>query len=110
VTEPRCVHCLDDGEVCEDHPEFPAHINVEGHRGAECGAGMPCLACCSPVPQDGTHSAAEAFMPDWKRAGDALPAVALEPGTLPNHPLRAQDVPALLFKEIGLGGQPQRRL
>lgn len=25
---------------------------------------------------------------------------ALEPDTLPNHPLRAQDVPALLPKEI----------
>lgn len=25
---------------------------------------------------------------------------ALEPGTLPSHPLRAQDVPALLSKDI----------
>jgi hypothetical protein len=32
---------------------------------------------------------------------DDLPAVALEPGTLPEHPLRAQDVPALLPKIIG---------
>jgi hypothetical protein len=39
---------------------------VEGH--AEHGAaGMPCPACCSPIPEDGTHSIAEAFTPDWKR-------------------------------------------
>lgn len=63
----RCPHCLDDGEVCEDHPQFPAHVNVEGHRGEDCGAGMPCPACCSPIPEDGTHSIAEAFTPDWKR-------------------------------------------
>ena len=31
------------------------------------------------------------------------PPVALEPDTLPEHPLRAQDVPALLFKEFGIG-------
>lgn len=30
-----------------------------------------------------------------------LPTVALEPDTLPEHPLRAQDCPALLPKEIG---------
>jgi hypothetical protein len=30
-----------------------------------------------------------------------LPAVALEPDTLPNHPLRAEDCEALLPKEIG---------
>lgn len=30
-----------------------------------------------------------------------LPAVALEPDTLPNHPLRAEDVEPLIAKEIG---------
>jgi hypothetical protein len=30
-----------------------------------------------------------------------LPPVALEPDTLPEHPLRAHDIPALLPKEIG---------
>jgi hypothetical protein len=30
-----------------------------------------------------------------------LPPVALEPDTLPEHPLRAQDVAALCPKEIG---------
>lgn len=32
---------------------------------------------------------------------DDLPPVALEPDTLPEHPLRAMDIPALLPKEIG---------
>lgn len=65
---PRCMHCLDDGLVCENHPEFPWEVTVEGHR-ADCygAAGMPCPFCCSPVPEDGTHSIAEAFTPDWKR-------------------------------------------
>lgn len=66
---PRCPHCLDNGMVCEDHPEMPFGVTVEGHRPA-CGAGMPCPACCSPVPADGTHSIAEAFTPDWLRGGN----------------------------------------
>jgi hypothetical protein len=93
--------------VCEDHPEAPwegVHGTVEGHA-EHGGIGMPCPACCSPVPEDGTRDIAEAFIPDWQRAGDRLPAVALEPDTLPNHPLRASDVPALLPKEIGLQGR-----
>ncbi len=32
---------------------------------------------------------------------DGNPAVAEEPGDEPGHPLRAQDVPALIPKEIG---------
>lgn len=63
---PRCPHCLDDGMVCESHPAHPFGVAVEDHR-ASCGAGMPCPACCSPVPADGTHSIAEAFTPDWMR-------------------------------------------
>jgi hypothetical protein len=64
----RCLHCLDEGIVCEAHPQFPWEITVEGHR-ADCyePAGMPCPACCSPIPQDGTRSIAEAFVPDWQR-------------------------------------------
>lgn len=65
-----CPQCLDDGHVCEDHPEFPwegLHGTVEGHA-EHGGAGMPCPYCCSPVPEDGTVSIAEAFVPDWKRA------------------------------------------
>lgn len=34
----------------------------------------------------------------WPPPGEV---VALEPDTVPNHPLRAQDVAALLDKEIG---------
>ncbi|WP_327066890.1 hypothetical protein [Kitasatospora sp. NBC_01302] len=36
--------------------------------------------------------------PAWPPPGDTA---ALEPDTLPEHPLRAQDVAALLPKEIG---------
>ena len=65
----RCPHCLGTGIVCEDHPACPwAGLSgtVEGH--ADCGApGMPCPYCCSPVPEDGTHSITEAFTPDWQR-------------------------------------------
>jgi hypothetical protein len=68
VQAPRCPHCLDNGMVCESHPLYPFGVTVEGHRSA-CGAGMPCPACCSPVPADGTHSIAEAFTPDWLRGG-----------------------------------------
>lgn len=63
----RCLHCLDTGHVCEDHPQYPWDVTVEGHR--DCGgAGMPCMACCPPIPADGTRSIAEAFTPDWQRA------------------------------------------
>lgn len=60
-TPPRCAACLDEGHVCENHPGR-AWPDV-----CDCGAGMPCPACCSPIPQDGTRSIAEAFVPDWQR-------------------------------------------
>jgi hypothetical protein len=66
---PRCLHCLDDGHVCEDHPAFPwegLHGTVEGHA-EHGGIGMPCSACCPEIPADGTRSIAEAFTPDWQR-------------------------------------------
>lgn len=65
----RCPHCLDDGTVCEAHPDFPLGVAVQGHSGRDCGIGIPCPHCCTPVPQDGTHPIAEAFIPDWKRHG-----------------------------------------
>lgn len=34
----------------------------------------------------------------WPPPGEVA---ALEPGTLPTHPLRAQDCPALIAKEVG---------
>jgi hypothetical protein len=69
MTAPRCPCCLDDGHVCEDHPSAPwegIHGTVEGHR-EHGAAGMPCLACCSDIPQDGTVSITDAFTPDWRR-------------------------------------------
>lgn len=70
MSGPRCLHCLDEGIVCEEHPQSPAHVTVEGH--AEHAPGMPCPACCSPIAQDGRHSIAGAFIPDWRRAGDTI--------------------------------------
>lgn len=70
MSTPRCPACLDDGYACEDHPDFPWEGiwgAVEGHA-AHGGIGMPCPACCSPVPQDGTRPIAEAFTPDWRRS------------------------------------------
>jgi len=65
----RCLHCLDDGHVCENHPDYPWDVKVEGHDGTSCGgAGMPCPHCCSPIPEDGSCSIALAFVPDWRRA------------------------------------------
>lgn len=47
----RCGRCLDTGQVCEQHP----YITQENCGDAGCGAaGMPCPACCSPVPADRT--------------------------------------------------------
>lgn len=70
MNAPRCIHCLDDGHVCEDHPEYPwegLHGTVEGHR-EHGGIGMPCPACCTQdVAENGTHPIAEAFVPDWRR-------------------------------------------
>jgi hypothetical protein len=67
VSAVRCLHCLDGGIVCEEHPDMPWDVTVEGHS-ANCGApGMPCPACCSPIPEDGTRSIGEAFVPDWMR-------------------------------------------
>ena len=64
-----CPQCLDEGHVCEDHPDMRwegVWGSVEGHA-EHGGIGMPCPACCSPVPEDGTTSITAAFVPDWKR-------------------------------------------
>jgi hypothetical protein len=70
ITAPaRCPRCLDEGFVCEDHPDFPWEGEwgtVEGHA-EHGGIGMPCPRCCSPIPEDGTTSIVMAFTPDWKR-------------------------------------------
>lgn len=54
-----CRHCLNDGHVCEDHPDR-AWRDGDGCCGA---AGMPCPACCDPIPLDGTHRIGAAFQP-----------------------------------------------
>lgn len=61
-----CPACLDTGYVCEEHPGVP----WGGFAATQCpcGApGMPCMLCCTPVPQDGRHSIAENFVPDKMR-------------------------------------------
>lgn len=72
---PICAVCLDTGHVCENHPDRPwAGIaghdapNACGDGSQDCGgAGMPCPACCSPIPEDGRHRIGEAFTPDRLR-------------------------------------------
>lgn len=65
VQTPHCPTCVDTGYVCENHPDRA----WGGLTGDECcgGAGMPCPACCSPIPPDGTRSIVEAFVPDHLR-------------------------------------------
>jgi hypothetical protein len=67
MSEPLCANCLDTGHVCENHPDRPwaGIADVEACCG---GAGMPCPTCCSPIPQDGTHSIVEAFTPTGSRS------------------------------------------
>jgi hypothetical protein len=59
----KCTACRDTGLVCENHPDLPWGGVSDATDACECGAGMPCRACCDPIPQDGTHSIAEAFTP-----------------------------------------------
>lgn len=54
-----CRPCLNSGHVCEDHPEC-AWGDGDGCCGA---AGMPCPACCDPIPLGGTHRIRVAFQP-----------------------------------------------
>lgn len=66
---PACAHCRDEGHVCEDHPDQPWEGTfgpVDGHP-EHGGAGMPCPVCCSPIPQDGSRSIGDAFVPDRLR-------------------------------------------
>lgn len=74
---PRCPACRNTGHVCENHPDrlwgpecCAAARWGDGpcvHGACGCGAGIPCLACCSPIPADGTGRIGDAFTPDWKR-------------------------------------------
>lgn len=61
---PVCPNCLDFGCACESHPDRPWEGTVAPPAGCDCGApGIPCPTCCDPIPQDGTHSIADAFTP-----------------------------------------------
>lgn len=76
MAEYRCGTCQDTGTVCENDPGQPWEIATAFHDPDKCGgAGMPCPACCSPVPEDGTVSISLAFTPDWQRPalGHAAP-------------------------------------
>ena len=66
--EPGCGGCRDTGTVCENHPDRPWAGLGAGPGACECGAGMPCPACCPPIPQDGTVDIGWAFVPGWQRA------------------------------------------
>lgn len=61
--EARCRACADTGHVCENHPDQPWGGISDDINACDCGAGMPCPACCDPVPQDGTSSIGDAFTP-----------------------------------------------
>lgn len=73
MENPACPRCLDDGTVCEEHPGFPFGVPAAGHA-CDWGIGIPCPYCCSPVPQDGTHSIGEAFTPGRMRETAVLEA------------------------------------
>lgn len=66
----NCETCLDTGMVCENHSNRPWETLEAGTRWSTCcgGAGMPCPKCCSEIPQDGSTSITQAFVPDWQRA------------------------------------------
>lgn len=66
----QCQVCCDTGHVCENCPDRAWEMPGEYGRdcAARCGAGMPCPACCSPIPLDGSVSIGLAFIPDWKRS------------------------------------------
>lgn len=53
--------------VCENHPDYPFDLVVEGHDGSVCGPGMPCGYCCPPIPEFAGVPIGWAFTPDWKR-------------------------------------------
>ena len=53
----KCPACNNTGHVCENHPDR------QWPDKCDCGAGMPCPLCTTPVPQDGTHSIFDNFIP-----------------------------------------------
>jgi hypothetical protein len=62
--ETRCSSCADTGHACEDHPDRPWGGITDDINGCHCGgAGVPCPACCDPIPEDGSTSIGAAFTP-----------------------------------------------
>lgn len=59
----KCSSCDDTGYVCENHPNRPWKPMSIHPKACDCGAGMPCPDCTTPVPQDGTHSITDNFVP-----------------------------------------------
>lgn len=67
----ECPACHDSGYVCENHPELPwAGVSSACDCACECGAGMPCPGCCSPIPEG--VSIGWAFMPDRLRPPELI--------------------------------------
>lgn len=63
-----CWACADTGHVCENHPSRPWEpIAGDSPEACGCGAGMPCPACCDPVPMDGTGRIGDAFTPRHRK-------------------------------------------
>lgn len=61
----ECINCHDSGHVCENHPDLPWGDLLPCAHSCDCGAGMPCPNCCSPIP-DGARIG-WAFIPDRLR-------------------------------------------
>ena len=63
-----CNKCEDTGHVCENHPNLPWEGASNSNKICRCGgAGMPCPNCCIEIPQNGSHSIIETFIPDMDR-------------------------------------------
>jgi hypothetical protein len=63
VNAPHCRACNDTGHVCENHPGKPWADISDAENACDCGAGLPCVACCDPIPDDGSASIVAAFTP-----------------------------------------------
>lgn len=93
--EARCSSCADTGHACEDHPDRPWGGITDDINGCHCGgAGIPCPACCDPIPQDGTRSIGDAFTPrKFLRSGlpRIYPSAPIPLGAEPDELLRMAD-------------------
>lgn len=59
----QCTRCDDTGMVCEDH-KLPMTCESNAPNACDdCGVGMPCPDCTTPVPQFQGHSITDNFIP-----------------------------------------------